>query len=164
MWKTNINLLQVHQSMMSSTLQSACILIFGLLAKGFVSLIAWPGRLQILLVKSMAASCGHTHTAAGLLLSYSMLIALQVMHRSEEMLPDSAVAVLAALPKHLLVQTDGFAAAFNTSGPVSRQGPQGLAAASQPAIASFAGLLVRYIDLLLPSAACMITPICISQT
>ncbi len=68
---------------------------------------------------------------------------MQVLHRSEAMLPVSGRAGLSALPDHLLVVTEEYAAAFETRGSVSRHRPKGLVGASLPTLAHAAGLPVR---------------------
>ena len=57
-------------------------------------------------------------------------------------LPISLPAVLATLPGYLLVGTGDLAALYNTTGPVSRTGPQGVVAASLQTVALAAGLMV----------------------
>lgn len=63
------------------------------------------------------------------------------------MLPVLDTAAMSALPGYLLLETSQVAAAFNTSGPLSRRGPLGLVATSLSAAASVAGLMVREWDL-----------------
>lgn len=63
---------------------------------------------------------------------------LQVLHRSDAILPVTGNAVLSALPSYLVALAPDLAASFNTSGPVSRHGPRGIAAASTAALAEYA--------------------------
>ena len=62
----------------------------------------------------------------------------------DAVLPMSLPAVLASLPGYLLVGTGDLAGVYNTTGPVSRTGPQGVVAASLQTVALAAGLMVSY--------------------
>lgn len=68
---------------------------------------------------------------------------MQVLNAAPSGLPAQESVVLKALPKSLLLATPSYVAVYNTSGAVSRNGPNGVLAASMQDIAMTAGIMVR---------------------